>query len=146
VSEVSETIAIESSLAEVWDAYFDQSGWRRWVEGFASVESESGYPERGGTLRWRSNPAGRGVVTERVLDHEPRRRHRISFSDPESEGELETTFEIRGESVSVTQRTAYKVLHPGILGPLTDYLFVRRQVAGSLARSLNHLKHELEAN
>ncbi len=136
---------IAASLGEVWDLYFDSSKWASWVDGFAAIESESGYPEVGGTLVWRSTPAGRGTVSERVLEHEPRRLHRVSFADPESEGELATRFEIDGEGVRVSQRMDYKVAHPGPLGPLTDVFFVRGQVSGSLARSLEYLKHELES-
>jgi hypothetical protein len=136
---------IGADLKEVWDTYFDEDRWRQWVEGFARVESSEGYPEKDGTLDWQSIPAGRGLVEERVLDHEPRRRHRISFSDPESEGELETTFEIRGEAVRVEQVMTYKIRHPGFFGPATDIFFVRRQVVGSLERSLARLKHEAEA-
>ncbi len=136
---------IGSSLAEAWDKYFDPEGWRIWVEGFESVSAEKGYPKRGGSLEWRSNRAGRGLVKELVLDHEPRKLHRIAFEDPESEGELETRFEIRGETVELSQKMTYRVRHPGILGPLTDFFFVRRQVAASLERSLTRLKHDLEA-
>jgi hypothetical protein len=139
-----ESVRIAATLKEVWDLYFEPSRWPSWVDGFSELESESGYPEVGGMLRWRSNRAGRGEVTERVLAHEPRKRHLISFKDPESEGELETTFEIDGDGVRVTQRMRYTVLHPGLLGPLTDLLFVRRQVAASLARSLANLRVEAE--
>jgi uncharacterized membrane protein len=146
MGEAAESVRVDASLKEVWDFYFDPERWPAWVDGFSEVLSSSGYPERGGTLRWRSTPAGRGEVTEEVLEHEPRRLHRVRFSDPESEGELETTFEISGEQVEVTQRMDYRVLHPGLLGPFTDILFVRRQVAASLARSLDRLKNELESS
>ncbi len=33
-----------------------------------------------------SVPAGRGEVTEKVLEHEPRRKHRIEFADPTMTG------------------------------------------------------------
>jgi uncharacterized protein YndB with AHSA1/START domain len=145
MGEATAEVMIAADLKEVWDLYFDPERWAMWVDGFARVEASEGYPERGGTLRWQSIPAGRGLVVEEVLDHEPRRRHRVSFEDPESTGELEATFEIRGEQVHLTQRMTYKIRHPGILGPLTDVFFVRRQVAGSLARSLGRLKHEAEA-
>lgn len=144
MGETVESVRIAATLKEVWDLYFDTSRWSSWVDGFATLESVSGYPEIGGTLRWRSNPAGRGEVAERVLEHEPRRRHLVSFRDPESEGELETVFEIEGEGVTVRQRMTYTVLHPGLLGPLTDIFFVRRQVAASLARSLERLRYEAE--
>ncbi len=146
MGDAAESVLIEATLSEVWDAYFDRDRWGSWVDGFVSVSSESGYPERGGQLVWRSNPAGRGEVTERVLNHDPRRLHRIAFADPESEGELETRFEIRGEQVLVSQAISYEILKPGVIGPLADRFFVRGQVARSLQRSLGHFKHEVEAS
>lgn len=146
MGEAAESVRVDATLKEVWDLYFDPGSWPAWVDGFSEVISSSGYPQHGGTLRWRSTPAGRGEVTEEVLEHEPRRLHRVRFGDPESEGELETWFEISGEQVEVTQRMDYRVLHQGPLGPFTDILFVRRQVAASLARSLERLAHEAEAN
>ena len=97
VSKVSESVVVAASLAEVWDYYFEPRGWPAWVDGFGRVEASDGYPEAGGSLRWRSIPAGRGEVTEHVLEHEPRRLHRVAFRDPESAGELVTRFEIAGE-------------------------------------------------
>jgi len=146
MGDVAETVWIDSTLQEVWETYFDPDRWRSWVDGFSDVVSSSGYPERGGTLRWRSIPAGRGEVTEQVLEHEPRSLHRVRFSDPESEGELAASFEISGEGVEVTQAMHYRIRHPGIFGPFTDILFVRRQVAASLARSLDRLKYEVESS
>jgi len=144
VGEVTEAVHVEADLAETWDHYFEPEGWPGWVDGFGKVESTSGYPEEGGTLRWRSRPAGRGEVVERVLEHEPRRHHRISFSDPESTGELLTTFRIDGSGTEVVQQMSYKPRGMGALGPFTDWLFVRGQVRRSLARSLNRFKHEVE--
>ena len=83
MSDVAASVAVRASLAEVWDFYFDPAGWPAWVDGFARVESDMGYPEAGGTLRWSSTPAGRGTVTERVVEHEPRSRHRVEYEDPE---------------------------------------------------------------
>jgi uncharacterized protein YndB with AHSA1/START domain len=144
VGEVSAGVHVDADLAETWDYYFDPEGWAGWVDGFGQVESASGYPEEGGTLRWRSGPAGRGEVTEQVLEHEPRRLHRISFSDPESSGELLTSFRIVGEGTEVVQEMTYTPRQMGALGPLTDWLFVRSQVRRSLVRSLAAFKAELE--
>jgi uncharacterized protein YndB with AHSA1/START domain len=146
MGDVAESVWIDSSLQEVWDAYFNPDTWPSWVDGFSDVISSQGYPERGGTLRWRSIPAGRGEVTEEVLEHEPPRLHRIRFSDPESEGSTTASFEISGEGVDVTQAMSYRIRHPGIFGPFTDILFVRRQVAASLARSLERFKYEIESD
>jgi hypothetical protein len=147
VGEVSQSVVVQASLAETWDFYFRPDAWPAWVDGFARVEEADGYPEAGGGLRWISVPAGRGEVRERVLEHEPRRVHRIAFSDPESEGELETRFEIEpGERTAtrVTQRLTYKIGGGGPLGPIVDRLFVRSQLRRSLARSLGRLQLELE--
>jgi uncharacterized protein YndB with AHSA1/START domain len=144
MSRVSASAAVNASLAEVWDYYFDPEGWSAWADGFGRVESSSGYPEVGGSLRWASGRAGRGQVTERVLEHEPRRLHRIAFSDPETEGELKVTFEIQGDGTLVTQEQDYRLRRGGPLAKLTDRLFIRSQMRGSLARSLGRLKLEVE--
>ena len=145
----AESIHVETPLTEVWDLYFDPAGWPRWVDGFRAVEASDGYPEVGGTLRWRSTRAGRGTVTERVLEHRPPSMHRIAFSDPESEGELVTTFEVEAgpdgtEGARVTQETTYQVRGAGPLTRLTDPIFIRPQVGRSLRRSLEQLRMEAE--
>jgi uncharacterized membrane protein len=144
MGKTRQSVEIDASLAEVWDHYFEPRGWPAWVEGFRAVEASAAYPEAGGSLRWRTTPAGRGTVTEHVLEHEPRTRHRIAFGDDYSEGQLQTSFEIAGSKTKVTQEIAYKVKQAGAFGPLTDRLFIRRQVRRSLAGSLTRLKREVE--
>lgn len=144
MATLTESVAVDASLAETWAHYFDPRGWPAWVEGFAAVESSPGYPEAGGSLAWRSTPAGRGPVRERVLEHRPRRLHRIRFSDPESSGELESRFEVEGEGTRVTLTLTYRVGRGGPLAALTERIFVRGQVRGSLRRTLLRFKHEAE--
>jgi len=149
VGKAAESVLIEASAAEVWSIYFEPGTWPAWVDGFGAVDSAEGYPEQGGTLRWHSTPAGRGHVAERVLEHSPRTRHRIAFSDEESEGELTTTLELvsagEGENpaTQVTQTIEYSIRGGGPLGSLTDYLFVRPQIQRSLGRSLERLRREV---
>jgi uncharacterized protein YndB with AHSA1/START domain len=148
VGSAAESILVGAPVAEVWDFYFEPAAWPSWVDGFGEVESSNGYPEIGGSLRWRSVPAGRGVVEERVLEHEPRRVHRIAFSDELSEGELVTWFEIATAPAAdpgtlVSQEMEYRLRRRGPLGFLTDFLFVRPQIARSLARSLERLRSEV---
>jgi hypothetical protein len=142
--QVRASILIEASLAETWAHYFDPRGWTAWVDGFHAVEAAEGYPEEGATLRWRSVAAGRGRVTERVLEHEPRRRHRIAFSDPQSEGELLAEMVIEGDGTRVIQTMEYRLVGAGPFAWFSDRLFVRSQVRGSLERTLLRLKHEVE--
>jgi uncharacterized protein YndB with AHSA1/START domain len=142
MARVAEEILIEATLAEVWDAYFEPRRWPFWVDGFQAVVSSQGYPEQGGTLRWRSNPSGRGTVSERVLEHEPRHRHRVGFSDDASEGELLTTFTMQRQSVLVRQELTYELKEEKPLHRLTDRFFVRPRLRESLARSLRRLAAE----
>ena len=151
MGKVEASVEIGAPLAEVWDLYFDRDRWASWVDGFASVASESGYPEAGGTLSWRSTPAGRGTVQERVIAHEPRSLHRIDYDDPESSGTLEVAFEMlpasdaeSGRRTKVTQRLDYTIKTGGPLRAVLDVLFVRSQMRRSLERSLIELRLEAE--
>jgi hypothetical protein len=144
VAKLTESLLVRASLKEVWDFYFEPRGWPAWVDGYARVERSEGYPEVGGSLVWRSNPAGRGTVTERVLEHAPRTRHRIEWSDPESAGELLTEFAVEGEAVRVRLTLDYGLARRGPFAWLTERLFVRGQVKRSLQRTLLRFKHEAE--
>jgi uncharacterized membrane protein len=151
VAKVEASVEVGAPLAEVWDLYFDPARWASWVDGFGSVESSDGYPERGGTLVWRSTPAGRGQVRERVVEHQPRSVHRIEFADPGSTGLLDVSFEMlpsatadSGRRTRVEQRLDYRVTSGGPLRAVTDLLFIRGQMRGSLQRSLVDLRLEAE--
>lgn len=146
MGKLTESVLVGASLADVWERYFDPAGWPSWVEGFGRVESADGYPEEGGTLVWQSNPAGRGQVTENVTAHQPRTLHRIAFTDPQSSGELTTRFAVEGPATRVTLELDYTVGRGGVLARLTDVLFARGQVAGSLRRSLAEFRAEVEAS
>jgi uncharacterized membrane protein len=144
VATLTESLLVRGSLKEVWDFYFDPRGWPAWVDGFAAVERSDGYPEPGGTLVWRSKPAGRGTVSEHVVERSPRTRHRIEWSDPESSGELLSEFAVEGDAVRVTLTLDYRLAGGGPFGRITERLFVRGQVRQSLQRSLLRFKHEAE--
>jgi len=147
MATVEATVEIPAPLADVWDFYFDRQRWPSWVDGFAEVTSENGYPEAGGELAWRSTPAGRGQVRETVTVHEPRSLHSVDYEDPESSGSLETAFEMLpsddGRTTRVTQRLTYVVTNGGPLGAVTDFLFIRSQMRRSLERSLADLRLEV---
>lgn len=152
MAEVEAAVEIDAPLADVWDLYFDRQRWPSWVDGFGSVTSADGYPETGSTLTWRSSAAGRGVVKERVEAHEPRTLHRIEFVDPATEGEQETRFEMvpapdEGERrTRVSLRLTYRLASRGPFSWLTDRLFIRAQMRGSLERSLAELRAEALAD
>lgn len=144
MAKVEVSVQVGASLAETWDHYFYEQGWPAWVEGFGSVGAAKGYPEKDGTLSWRSSSSGRGTVQERVLEHEPRRVHRIAFTDPATAGELSTTFQIKGTGTEVSSKLDYKVLGKGPFERIAAVFFVKGQVKGSLERSMEAFKHEVE--
>ena len=142
MATLTESVLVAAPLATTWDHYFEPRGWPAWVDGFASVVSAEDYPEEGGELVWRSNPAGRGTVRERVVEHQPRRTHRIEFSDPESSGTLASAFAVEGEGTRVTLTLEYRLARGGPLAAVTERIFVRGQVRGSLRRTLLRFAHE----
>lgn len=130
------------SLAEAWDAYFDPRRWPAWVDSFASILKIEGYPDEGGTLVWKTVAAGRGEVTERVEAHEPRRLHRVAFSDPTLTGTMEVRFAIAGDGARLNVCFDYRAVERGPMA-LFASLFVRSQVRGTIRRSLQGLRFEL---
>lgn len=145
MGRVAAELVVGASLAEVWELYFEPRSWPAWVDELQAVDSISdGYPEIGGRLVWRSGASGRGRVVETVLDHEPRRLHRIHFADPHAEGEQLTRFEIAGEGTKVALELVYGLMAPGVLGPITDRLFVRSQMRDMLVRTLQGLRAEAQ--
>ena len=144
MATVSESIEIAASLSAVWDVYFEPATWPAWVDQFASIDSSTGYPETGARLVWRSGSAGRGEVTERVLEHQPRTRHRIQFSDPSAEGELTTDFAEAAAATTVSLAMTYELSSRGVFARVSDVLFVRSQMRASLHRSLVSLRLEVE--
>src|SRR5688500_10452953 len=145
MATLEDSVVVDASLAETWDAYFDPAGWAAWVDGFHTVVESAGYPQAGGTLRWRSTPAGRGAVTARVLEHVGRRLHRVVCTDPAMAGELETTFSIAGGGTRVGQRLTYGLVQRGPIALLASVFFIRPQVRGSVRRTLEALKQYVPA-
>jgi hypothetical protein len=144
MATIDESVLVGASLAETWECYFDAGGWGAWVDGFEATLESEGYPQAEGVLRWRSIPAGRGDVTERVVEHEPRRRHLVSFADPAMEGELDTRFEVEGDGTRVRQVLTYRLLDRGPIARLGALLFVRGQVRASVQRSLLAFRRAVE--
>ena len=140
-----ESVVVDASLAEVWDYYFDP---RRMACVGRRVRAR---PRRPTAIRRQAarcagarSRRGAGRSTEHVLEHEPRRLHRVAFSDPESVGELRTRFEMAGQGTAVTQELEYRLRRRGPFVWLTDRLFIRSQVRGSIARTLARLRLEVE--
>ena len=144
MATVASAITVAAPRADAWRFYFDESSWPLWVDQFAAVVSAVGYPEVGGELVWRSGPAGRGEVREKVIEHVPESRHAITFADPSTEGRLVTAFSDEGEGTTVSLEFEYELVSGGFFAAISDLFFVRSQMRSSLGRSLGALRLELE--
>jgi hypothetical protein len=137
------TVALTPEAAlRLWT---DVSRWTTFVEGFARVvEQDPGWPAQDSRLVWESIPAGRGRVTEKVVESggsdrfvtmvfEDRLAGRQTFRAVESEG---------GSRVELSLE--YTLTSYGPLGPLADVIFIRRALRDSLRRTIARFRVEAE--
>jgi hypothetical protein len=113
------------------------------VEGLERVEEvDPGWPQPGAAARWRSGPAGRGKVTERILRQEPLELVESEIEDDEVVARQLARFTAAGElsqpRTRLTIDFAYRIKRRSPLTALVDLLFVRgamqRSLRGTLAR------------
>lgn len=116
----------------------DLDRWPTFVDGFGRVLQVSpDWPEPGSKVVWQSNPAGRGRVTERVVEC----TDEVFVTDVFEEqlaGTQSLWFAV-GEAV---MELDYELQKGGPLSALTDALFIRRALSDALARTLRRFATE----
>ncbi|MDQ3758613.1 MAG: SRPBCC family protein [Actinomycetota bacterium] len=142
MSVVEQEVQVSASVADAWDLYFEPRSWPAWVDSFGSVLEIDGYPEVGGTLRWKSVPAGRGEVKETVREHELRRVHRIDFEDSSLAGTMSVSFSIEGEGTRIVAAMDYRLLDRSVFAQMGSWLFLKAQLRGTIRRSLDAFASE----
>jgi hypothetical protein len=141
---VEQTFA--ASLPDAEAHWYDTRRWAEWVDGLETVMAvEGGWPRVGGTVRWRSGPAGRGGVTERVLEHTPLEGQTVEVSDDSIRGEQTIAFMAEPPSVRVELSLAYQLRRRSPVTPLIDVLFIRRAMTSSLEQTLSRFGVSLES-
>ena len=113
------------------------SRWVSFIEGFARVvESDPSWPAHESRVIWESIPAGRGRVTEKVVEppaagafatmvFEDRLAGRQTFHAVESAG-----------GARIELALEYTLTRYGPLGGLADAIFIRRALRDSLRRTM----------
>lgn len=135
---VSATIEIPASVHEAETAWYDTDRWPRWVDQLARVvEVQGDWPRVGSGVVWESGPAGRGRVTERVVEHEPLQGLTVEVQDASITGSQRVTFEPVPGGVQVGLALDYRLGRRSPLSALVDLLFIRRLMAASLAKTLS---------
>ena len=133
---VTRSLAVPAARAE--SAWYDTSRWAEWVDGLEQVTGvASRWPVAGAVVTWRSGPAGRGRVTERVLEHVAGHGQTCAVGDDAIEGEQSIAFAPVPGGVELTLRLAWRRRSPGPMGALVDLIFSRRAMADSLNHTLD---------
>jgi hypothetical protein len=136
--------AVALAPAEAMELWTDVRRWPSFVEGFGHVESvDREWPQSGSTVVWHSGPAGRGRVTEKVLEAGPDR-----FATQVFEEALMGTQTFRVEPGEQGTRTElvldYDLARSGPARWLADVIFIRRALRDALRRTLRRFAVEAE--
>jgi len=132
------------SVHEAQELWCDTSRCHMWVDGLDRVLSVEGdWPRPGSTVRWQSNPAGRGHVTERVVAYEELGGLSTEVLDDSITGRQAVTFAPVEDGVAVELVLEYELLRRSLFTVVIDPLFIRRAMATSLATTLAHFGAEL---
>jgi uncharacterized membrane protein len=143
VTREAMTVALLPELA--FGLWTDLTRWPAFVDGFGHVDRvDDAWPEEGAKLVWRSGPAGRGLVTEKVVASEPGTRFVTQVYDERMRAAQAVTFtpvEPDG-STRVDIELDYQLTQGGPLKAVTDLLFIRRALTDALRRTLQRFATE----
>ena len=123
----------------------DVSRWPSFVEGFArEVEVEGEWPGKDARLVWESTPAGRGRVTEKVVEAPVQDRFSTRVFEDRLTG-TQTFRVVESEGGSRAELSLeYALTKYGPLGSVADAIFIRRAVRDMLKRTLFRFSVEAE--
>ena len=136
--------SVAGSVPEAEALWYDTGRWPAWIDGLSRVSAVEGdWPGAGATVRWESNPAGRGRVVERVVRYERGAGQTLDVQDDAIRGRQSVAFDDLGEGVRVELALEYELKARSILTPVVDLLFIRRAMTTSLRSTLARFGAEL---
>jgi hypothetical protein len=116
----------------------DVSRWPTFIDGFGHVvEIDEAWPEPGAKVVWQSGPAGRGRVTERVLE-----RDEAHFVTEVFDEQMHARQAIFFEPGRVLMELDYDLANSGPFRKIADVLFIRRSLAMALERTIRRFSTE----
>jgi len=142
------SITVAGRAAEAEQLWYDPARWPAWIDGFHHVVrlDEDTWPEPPARLMWDSKPGGRGRVLEAVTQYEQRTGQTLEVEDERLRGTQRVAFAPEGEDTRITLSLDYELKSRTVLTPLVDWLFVRRAIKDSLARTLARFAREREGD
>jgi hypothetical protein len=140
---VHASVVLRASVHDAQTRWCDTSRWMGWIDGFHElVEVGPGWPEVGSVVRWQTNPAGRGAVTETVATYEPLAALETDVEDDSIRGRQSVWFTPVDGDCEMTIRLAYEIKKRNLFTPLVDVLFVKRAMESSLRLTLSRFAAE----
>ena len=134
------------SLSDAEQLWYDLDSWPLFIDGLRSIVGVDGVaPLSGSSVIWQSTPAGRGEVSEKVIDYEPGVGQRLEVEDRAVTGRQRVRFQAGADRVAVQLELDYRLKGSNPFRAVTDWLFIRRAQAESLQRTLTAFRLELEA-
>ena len=141
---VHATATVAATVHDAMTAWCATDRWPRWVEGLEQVDAvDERWPGTGATVRWHSNPAGRGSVTERILAYEPLARIESEVEDDQTVSRQLVTFTPIAAGTEIAIDLGYRITKRSPVTPLIDGLFVRPAMRASLQKTLSRFAAEL---
>ena len=139
-----EATAVPLPPERAFELWTDLRRWATFVDGFGHVERVDGdWPAEGAKVVWRSGPAGRGVVTERVVASEPGQRLVTQVFEERMEAAQAVAFApVDDATTRVDIELDYRLTSGGPLRAVTDVLFIRRALTDALRRTLTRFRAE----
>lgn len=147
MATVHATVELPCQPAEAEALWYDTDRWSAWIDGLDEILSIEGpWPRAGGTLVWQSNPAGRGRVTEHVVEYEPGASQTAEVEDETLAGRQTVEFIPAADGIAVTLSLDYRLAKRSPLMAVVDVLFIRRAVRASLRNTLERFGAELSSS
>jgi uncharacterized membrane protein len=135
---------VDLTPARAFELWTDVRRWPTFIDGFAHVERiDDDWPGAGAKLVWKSVPAGRGTVTEKVRDSAPGERIATEVLEERLVGTQTVEFAPATDGgTAVILSLDYKLTQQGLLSRLTDLIFIRGAQHNALARTLRRFATE----
>ena len=140
------SLQVPGLASEAEALWYDPVRWAAWIDGFGHVVELSESWPASGRLTWKSPPGGRGRVLETVESYEPRAGQTLRVEDSRLRGTQRVVFAPGPDAVTVTLELDYELKERRPLTWLVDALFVRREIAASLRRTLVRFARERRAD
>jgi Polyketide cyclase / dehydrase and lipid transport len=144
VATVSAAQVFDASLSDAERCWNNVARWPAWVAELERVLTvDDSWPAEGSTVVWQSGPAGRGRVSERVVELEALSHQTVEVQDNSIRGRQSVWFTPVDGGVQVTLSLEYSIKRRSPLTWVLDTLFVRGPMTASLVKTLAGFGGEL---